>query len=158
MINESLNSNEADKKDAIEKGAAIFAFKLKNAAGQEEAWHIDLKESGSVAKGEAPAGKKADVVLSLSDENFGKMVSGKAKAQNLFMSGKLKIRGNVMKGEYASLTRREAYGLMYGCSDEDGADIGEGCAEGQAVEIYCICEEISNALLQRYSFQKTYGS
>jgi len=96
-IADSLNSNTADKKDAIKKGGAIFAFKLKNASGQEEAWHIDLKETGSVAKGEAPAGKKADVTLSMSDENFGKMVSGKTKAQNLFMSGKLKIKGNVMK-------------------------------------------------------------
>ena len=39
------------------------------------------------------------VTLSLSDENFGKLVSGKTKAQSLFMSGKLKIKGNVMKGE-----------------------------------------------------------
>jgi len=50
-----------------------------------------------VARGEAPAGKKADVTLSLSDENFGKLVAGKTKAQSLFMSGKLKIKGNVMK-------------------------------------------------------------
>jgi hypothetical protein len=28
------------------------------------------------------------------------MVSGKAKAQNLFMNGKLKVKGNVMKGEF----------------------------------------------------------
>jgi putative sterol carrier protein len=37
------------------------------------------------------------VVLSVSDENFGKLVSGKANAQQLFMSGKLKIKGNAMK-------------------------------------------------------------
>ena len=85
---------------AIKAGGAIFAFKLKNPAGDEAAWHIDLKETGEVARGEAPPGKKADVTLSLSDEDFGKMVSGKAKAQNLFMSGKLKVKGNVMKGEF----------------------------------------------------------
>lgn len=96
-IQASLDSSPQDKKDAIEKGKAIFAFKLKNNAGQEQAWHIDLKHSGTVAKGEAPEGKKADVILSLSDENFGKMVAGKSKAQSLFMSGKLKIKGNVMK-------------------------------------------------------------
>lgn len=39
------------------------------------------------------------VTLSLSDENFGKLVTGKAKAQSLFMSGKLKVKGNVMKGK-----------------------------------------------------------
>ena len=37
------------------------------------------------------------MVLTVSDENFGKLVSGKANAQQLFMSGKLKIKGNAMK-------------------------------------------------------------
>ena len=37
------------------------------------------------------------VVLSLSDEDFGKLVEGKANAQRLFMSGKLKVKGDVMK-------------------------------------------------------------
>lgn len=96
-INSSLQSSDADRKDAIKKGGAIFAFVLKNNAGQESAWHIDLKNTGTVAKGAAPEGKKADVTLSLSDENFGKMVTGKTKAQSLFMSGKLKVKGNVMK-------------------------------------------------------------
>jgi len=96
-INTSLTSSPTDQKAAIKAGAAIFAFKLKNASGAEQAWHIDLKNTGTVARGEAPAGKKADVTLSLSDEDFGKMVQGKTKAQSLFMGGKLKIKGNVMK-------------------------------------------------------------
>ncbi len=37
------------------------------------------------------------VTLSLSDEDFSKLVSGQANAQRLFMSGKLKIKGDVMK-------------------------------------------------------------
>lgn len=37
------------------------------------------------------------VTLSLSDEDFGKLVAGKKNAQNLFMSGKLKVKGDVMK-------------------------------------------------------------
>ena len=37
------------------------------------------------------------VTLSLSDEDFGKLVGGKTQAQRLFMSGKLKIKGDVMK-------------------------------------------------------------
>ena len=37
------------------------------------------------------------VTLSLSDEDFGKLVSGKTQAQRLFMSGKLKVKGDVMK-------------------------------------------------------------
>ena len=59
LINSSLQSNEADRKDAIKKGGAIFAFTLKN-NGQEESWYIDLKEKGVVGKGAAPPGGKAN--------------------------------------------------------------------------------------------------
>ena len=37
------------------------------------------------------------VTLSLSDADFANLVAGKANAQRLFMSGKLKIKGDVMK-------------------------------------------------------------
>jgi len=37
------------------------------------------------------------VTLTLSDADFGNLVIGKANAQKLFMSGKLKIKGDVMK-------------------------------------------------------------
>ena len=60
LIASSLNSNEADKKDAIKQGKAVFAFTLKNPGGDTESWYIDLKETGTVGKGPAPEGKKAD--------------------------------------------------------------------------------------------------
>lgn len=37
------------------------------------------------------------VTMVLSDDNFAKLISQKANAQKLFMSGKLKVKGNVMK-------------------------------------------------------------
>lgn len=37
------------------------------------------------------------VTLLLSDADFGNLVAGKGNAQRLFMSGKLKIKGDVMK-------------------------------------------------------------
>ena len=37
------------------------------------------------------------MTLSLSDDDFAKLASGKTQAQRLFMSGKLKIKGDVMK-------------------------------------------------------------
>lgn len=98
LINTALSSSPAERTDAIKKGNAIFAFTLKNSSGATESWYIDLKEKGEVVKGDpASQGKKADVSLSLSDEDFGKMVGGKTQAQRLFMSGKLKIKGDVMK-------------------------------------------------------------
>lgn len=59
-INEALSSNEAERKAAVKQGGAVFAFKLTNSSSKEEAWYIDLKETGKVGKGEAPQGKKAD--------------------------------------------------------------------------------------------------
>ena len=38
----------------------MFAFTLKNAQDETADWYIDLKESGSVGKGRAPEGKKAN--------------------------------------------------------------------------------------------------
>ncbi|KAI0171114.1 hypothetical protein LQW54_006393 [Pestalotiopsis sp. IQ-011] len=93
-INSALTASEADKKDAIKQGNAVFAFTLKNKAGETESWHIDLKQSGTVGTG---LGNKPTVTLSLSDEDFGKLVAGQANAQRLFMSGKLKVKGDVMK-------------------------------------------------------------
>lgn len=40
---------------------------------------------------------RGTVTLTLSDVDFAKLISGKANAQKLFMSGKLKIKGDVMK-------------------------------------------------------------
>ena len=37
------------------------------------------------------------VNLILSDDQFFKLISGKANAQKLYMSGKLKVKGDVMK-------------------------------------------------------------
>ncbi|KAG5666032.1 hypothetical protein KAF25_010157 [Fusarium avenaceum] len=93
-IQTAINASDADRKDAIKQGNGVYAFTLKNASGDEASWHIDLKETGQVATG---TGAKPDVTLILSEENFGKLVAGKANAQRLFMGGKLKIKGNVMK-------------------------------------------------------------
>jgi hypothetical protein len=60
LINDSMQENPAEKKDAIKKAGAIFAFTLKNKGGAQESWFIDLKKEGSVGKGAAPAGGKAD--------------------------------------------------------------------------------------------------
>jgi hypothetical protein len=128
-INSALAASDADRQDAVKQGNAVFAFTLKNKAGETESWHIDLKNKGEVGKGlgEKPTGTSpphmviADklhweevlcriichnyqqanlyhlVTLSLSDEDFGKLVTGKANAQRLFMAGKLKVKGDVMK-------------------------------------------------------------
>jgi hypothetical protein len=50
-INSALQSSDAERKTAIKQGNAVFAFTLKNKAGETENWHIDLKNKGEVGKG-----------------------------------------------------------------------------------------------------------
>ena len=60
VISDALAADESGRKDAIKKGRAVFAFTLKNHAGQVESWYVDLKDSGVVGKGIGPEGKTAD--------------------------------------------------------------------------------------------------
>ena len=62
-------SDPQSKKDAIKQAGTIFAFTLKNDKGEEKSWFIDLKETGTVGKGLAPEGKKADGESSMNCNN-----------------------------------------------------------------------------------------
>ncbi|KAF5875194.1 putative oleate-induced peroxisomal protein [Botrytis fragariae] len=106
-ISSSLESSPTDRADAIKQGNAVFAFTLKNKAGETADWHIDLKKEGKVGTG---LGEKPTVTLSLSDEDFGKLVAGKANAQRLFMGGKLKVKGDVMKATKMEPILKKAQG------------------------------------------------
>ncbi|KAJ5606541.1 hypothetical protein N7510_009322, partial [Penicillium lagena] len=109
-INQTLQADAAERKDAVDKAKAIVAFNLKNSKGEEQSWYLDLKEKGEVGEGAAPKGGKADVTLSLSDEDFQQLVTGKANAQRLFMGGKLKIKGNIMKATKMEPILKKAQG------------------------------------------------
>ncbi|RPA94277.1 sterol-binding-like protein [Choiromyces venosus 120613-1] len=109
LIAASLTSPAA-KSDALKKGKAIFAFTLTNKAQETESWYLDLKTTGTVGKGLAPEGAKPDVVLSLSDDDFQDLVDGKLAAQKLFMGGRLKIKGDVMKATRAEGVLKAARG------------------------------------------------
>lgn len=50
-IDSVLSASDAERKDAIKQANGVFAFTLKNKAGETESWHVDLKESGRVGTG-----------------------------------------------------------------------------------------------------------
>ena len=108
-IQASLAASPADRKAAIKSANGIFAFTLKN-NGKQESWHIDLKETGVVGRGVAPEGKEPAVTLILNDSEFAKLVAGKANAQKLFMGGKLKVKGDVMKATKLDPILKKAQG------------------------------------------------
>lgn len=74
------------------------------------------------------------VTLSLSDEDFGKLVSGKTQAQRLFMSGKLKVKGDVMKvGYLESNATKDSFLTNNMAGYQDGTRLEESSDEGKVV-------------------------
>ncbi|NXT15274.1 HSDL2 protein, partial [Prunella fulvescens] len=70
----------------------VFQFELSGDGGGT--WYIDLKsKGGSAGFGKPP--ETADVVMSMSSADFVKMFTGKLKPTLAFMTGRLKIKGNM---------------------------------------------------------------
>ncbi|WOO81522.1 Fatty acid-binding protein [Vanrija pseudolonga] len=88
---------EKERAAQIKKTNGIFQLNIQNAdkkaAVKEAIWVIDLKNAGTVSKG---AAKKADVTITLGDDTFLGLADGKVNAQKAFMTGQLKVKGNVM--------------------------------------------------------------
>ncbi|XP_053196639.1 hydroxysteroid dehydrogenase-like protein 2 [Scomber japonicus] len=78
--------------DVVKSTQGIYQFDL---SGEHEGvWFLDLKSgAGSAGQGEPPV--KADVVMKMDSGDFSKMFAGKLKPTMAFMSGKLKIKGDM---------------------------------------------------------------
>ncbi|XP_075228738.1 hydroxysteroid dehydrogenase like 2 [Lycorma delicatula] len=90
-----FNAIEANlSNELVSKTQAIFQF---NVTGSEEGiWFVDLK-SGSGAAGKGKPSSTPDATLTMDSKNFFEMFSGKLKPAAAFMTGKLKISGNLQK-------------------------------------------------------------
>uniref|UniRef100_A0AAQ4RN39 Hydroxysteroid (17-beta) dehydrogenase 4 n=1 Tax=Gasterosteus aculeatus aculeatus TaxID=481459 RepID=A0AAQ4RN39_GASAC len=81
--------------ELVRKVNAVFAWEITKDSRSAAEWTMDLKNgSGSLHRG--PAGGKADVTITVSDEDFMEVVQGRLNPQKAFFSGKLKVRGNIM--------------------------------------------------------------
>ncbi|NXK47823.1 HSDL2 protein, partial [Chauna torquata] len=79
-------------KEFVRSTQGVFQFELSGDEGGT--WYIDLKTNGgSAGFGKPPV--TADVVMSMSSGDFVKMFTGKLKPTMAFMSGKLRIKGNM---------------------------------------------------------------
>lgn len=78
--------------DVVKLTQAIYQFDL---SGQNEGvWFLDLKSgAGRAGQGQPPV--KADVVMAMDSGDFSKMFAGKLKPTMAFMSGKLRIKGDM---------------------------------------------------------------
>jgi len=79
--------------DMIKKIGGVFEFDLKESGD----WFIDLKnEHGAMGPGKIPSGE-ADVKMILSSDNFVKMFAGNLSPTTAYMTGRLKIKGDLAK-------------------------------------------------------------
>lgn len=89
VIQASLSEN------LVSKTGAIFQFNVKG--GPEDGpWFIDLK-TGSGSAGKGKPSSNPDATLEMDSKSFFDMFRGKLKPTAAFMSGKLKISGNLQK-------------------------------------------------------------
>ncbi|XP_067027835.1 sterol carrier protein 2-like [Acropora muricata] len=76
----------------VKKIKGVFRFNIKR--GSEEAWWIvDAKNGSGSLKFMAP--DKADCTVTISDDDFVELMSGKLNPQTAFFKGKLKLKGNM---------------------------------------------------------------
>jgi putative sterol carrier protein len=79
------------KPDLLAKINAVYQFNIAGAEGG--AWSVDCTTaSGTVTAGTTAA---ARCTVSMADVDFLKLVSGKLNAQMAFMTGKIKIQGDM---------------------------------------------------------------
>ncbi|KAI8992073.1 SCP2 sterol-binding domain-containing protein [Mycotypha africana] len=88
------NFTPEEKAKLIKQVNGVFQFVIKNDEGKEEIFTVDVKKEGKVTRGKGSA--KADAILSLKDNDFVDLATGKLNGQKAYMSGKLKIKGQIM--------------------------------------------------------------
>jgi len=92
VVFDELTKRIAANPDLVKAIGGVYQFDV-TSAGKTKSWTVDLKNGkGSVSEGPAP---KADCTLSTSDDDFVGMMTGKLNSQQLFMQGKLKMKGNM---------------------------------------------------------------
>ncbi|XP_060924939.1 hydroxysteroid dehydrogenase-like protein 2 [Limanda limanda] len=78
--------------DLVKSTQGIYQFDL---SGEHVGvWFLDLK-SGSGSAGQGQPSVKADVTMTMDSKDFSKMFAGKLKPTMAFMSGKLRIKGDM---------------------------------------------------------------
>lgn len=86
--------SEEQRKKEVSKTKGLFQIDVKSDS-KVQTWTIDLKNQTGDAYLGAPK-SKADAIITISDDDFVAMSTGKLTGQKAFMAGKLKVKGQMM--------------------------------------------------------------
>uniref|UniRef100_A0A914XJV9 Peroxisomal multifunctional enzyme type 2 n=1 Tax=Plectus sambesii TaxID=2011161 RepID=A0A914XJV9_9BILA len=83
--------------DVPKKVQAILLYVIKQGGKDVAQFTVDLKNgAGAVYEGAPKNDEKAATTMTVEDEDFVKLATGKLNPQQAFMSGKIKVKGNIM--------------------------------------------------------------
>lgn len=87
-----------EEPDYVKKLRAVFQFNITKDGKVAAIWTCDTKTSleGDIYRSTPKPGIKADVILTVDDEDWVKIMVGKLNPQRAFMMSKFKIKGNIM--------------------------------------------------------------
>jgi len=116
--------------DLVQKTKAVYSFSLSD---QKTLYYLDLKNGGGACGEGNPAGD-IDATLTMTSANFQKMFSGKLKPTTAFMSGRLKISGNMGKAMKLEKLMGQMQSRSYSTAPEDPVDALFGKISGLLTE------------------------
>ncbi len=90
---QKVPANLKEKGDRLAGINAIYEFQIQGNDGGT--WVLDLTVPGGKVTAGSAGGGNANCTVVISDENFIKLISGQLNPQMAFMTGKLKVTGNM---------------------------------------------------------------
>jgi putative sterol carrier protein len=86
----------------VKKVDCVYRFDLTNSQNAQCSWLLNLKTAPGSVK-QCTSSDAADCVVAMKDADFVQLMSGKLNAQQAFMRGQLKIKGNMMLAQKLSV-------------------------------------------------------
>lgn len=91
IFDQKIHAKIQSKPDMADKVNAVYRFDLSGPAGGT--WIVDLKKGGT--NGVRKADEQGQCTITMTDTDFVSLIDGSLNPQRAFMSGKLKVKGDM---------------------------------------------------------------